>query len=124
MGSEEIDLSMKRRMQLAGFVAMCILLNFFGNVFYGVTYGASYIYAVTSIVIGFLIGIMARKGRFETVFGTMTVSVVVTLAAVVVSVPLNFLFFCCFLPWLSCGIILCGSRDGTDHRPSGGVPGE
>ena len=130
MGSEESNLSMKQRIQLAGFVAMCILLNylgtvfargnqlpmwmdsfgtaltayglgpvcgavvgFAGNVIYGVTYGASYIYAVTSIVIGFLIGIMARKGRFETVFGTMTVSVVVTLAAVVVSVPLNFLFY-------------------------------
>ena len=126
----EQKLNMPQRLQLAAFVAVCILLNyggavfarayqlpvwldsfgtaltayglgplcgavvgFAGNIIYGITSGASYIYAITSVVIGILIGLMARKGRFDTVFGTMTVSVVVTLAAVVVSVPLNFIFY-------------------------------
>jgi len=130
MESGESNLSMKQKLRLFAFVAVCILLNyagkvfaqeyqlpvwldsfgtaltayalgpfcgavvgFTGNVIYGITYGASYIYSITGIVIGILIGFMAKKGRFETVFGTMTVSVVVTLAAVVVSVPLSFIFY-------------------------------
>ena len=124
------SMSNKRKLQLAAFVAVSILLNYFGkllaidlqlpiwldsfgtaltayglgpfcgavvglsgNLIYGITHGSAYIYGITSIVIGVLIGYMAKKGKFDTIFGTMTVSVVVTLASIVVSVPLNFIFF-------------------------------
>ena len=89
----EQKLNMPQRLQLAAFVAVCILLNyggavfarayqlpvwldsfgtaltayglgplcgavvgFAGNIIYGITSGASYIYAITSVVIGILIG--------------------------------------------------------------------
>ena len=63
-----------------------------GNLIYGITYGTDYYYAITSMVIGIIIGVMAKRGKFETVFGTMTVSVLVTLASIVVSLPINFIF--------------------------------
>ena len=63
------------------------------NIICGLSFGASYIYALTSIAIGIIVGIYAKKGKFETVFGTMTISVLVTLASLVISVPLNFIFF-------------------------------
>ncbi len=123
-------MSMKQRIQLIIFIAICILLNFAGkclavsldmpvwldsfgtaltayglgpacgaivgvtgNIVYGITFGAEYVYALTSIAIGIIVGTMARRRKFDTVFGTMMVSVLVTLASVVVSVPLNFIFF-------------------------------
>ena len=119
----------KQKVSLAVFIAICILINYFGKIFalsvqlpmwldsfgtaltayalgpvcgaivgfsgniiYGIASGEAYVYAITSVAIGVIIGISAKKGRFETVFGTMTVSVLVTLASIVVSVPLNFIF--------------------------------
>ena len=123
-------MSIRQRLRLALFIAVCILLNyagkvlsvsfslpvwldsfgtalaafsfgpvvgaivgFSGNIIYGVIYGTSYVYALTSVAIGVAIGIYAKKGKYETVFGTITISVLVTAASVVVSVPLNFIFY-------------------------------
>ncbi|WP_295153375.1 HD domain-containing phosphohydrolase [uncultured Ruminococcus sp.] len=52
----------------------------------------AYIYGLVNIVIAVVIGIMARKKHFDTLFGTMTAGVLATLAALVVSVPLNVIF--------------------------------
>lgn len=62
-----------------------------GNVAYGLLVNpVSAGYGITSMVLGILVGISARKGRFESFFGTLTVSFIVTIASVAVSTPLNF----------------------------------
>ena len=63
------------------------------NLIFGMYSRSSYIYGLTNIVIGVIVGISARKGRFRTVFGTMTVSTLVTMASVGISTPLNILFY-------------------------------
>ena len=123
-------MKVKQRLVLAGFIAVCIMLNLGGkflagyfnlptwfdafgtvltayglgpvcgaivgmasNIVCGFAFDTSCIYGLTSIAIGIIVGIFAKKNRFDTVFGTMTISVLVTLAAMVVSVPLNFIFY-------------------------------
>ncbi len=62
-----------------------------GNLIYGIKDSVSLFYGVTSIAIGIIVGIAARKGLFETVFGTLTASVIVTLFSVLISTPINIL---------------------------------
>ena len=59
------------------------------NVIYGFTVTSSMVYAVVSIAIGVLSGIMARKDAFKTLQGTMGVCAVVTLTATAVSTVIN-----------------------------------
>lgn len=59
------------------------------NVIYGFTVTSSMVYAVVSIAIGVLSGIMARKDTFKTLQGTMGVCAVVTLTATAVSTVIN-----------------------------------
>ena len=59
------------------------------NIMYGMIDPISYIYGITNIFIGLIVGYSAQKGQFKSLFGTMLVSVGVTLASIVVSVPLN-----------------------------------
>ncbi|MBQ2101577.1 MAG: HD domain-containing protein [Lachnospiraceae bacterium] len=63
-----------------------------GNVAYGLKDPQSLVYGLASIAIGLSVGICARKKLFETPFGTLTASVIVTLISVTVSVPINLLF--------------------------------
>lgn len=63
-----------------------------GNLIYGMTNHISYIYSLTSIALGLIVGISARKKALRSMFGTMTVSALAAFAAVAVSVPLNVLF--------------------------------
>ena len=157
METEESGRGLKQRLQLAGFVSLCILINFggkaladgftlplwldsfgtalaayslgpvcgaivgfTGNIVYGITFGASYVYALTSIVIGILVGIMGKRRRFDTVFGTMTVSVVITLAAVAVSAPISFILYDGMTGniWGD-GVIGFLEEQGLHHVPSG-----
>ena len=62
------------------------------NVLYSESNPISYIYSLTSIAIAFVVGLTARKKWFETLFGTMTASIFVTIASVVISVPLSWIF--------------------------------
>ncbi|MBQ8110780.1 MAG: HD domain-containing protein [Clostridia bacterium] len=63
------------------------------NLIYGMVNHISYIYALTSVALGLIAGFSARRGRMKTIFGTMSVAAQATVAAVVISVPLNVLFF-------------------------------
>ncbi len=54
--------------------------------------GITSVYGITGACIGLIVGIAGRKGAFKTVFGTLTCATVVTIAAVVISTPLNILF--------------------------------
>lgn len=62
-----------------------------GNILYGFRDPMTIVYGITSIAIGLSVGIAARKGLFESLFGTLTASVIVTLFSVIISTPINLL---------------------------------
>lgn len=51
------------------------------------------IYAITSLYIGFSVGIAAKKGYLSTLFHAMSVAAMVTFGSVVVSATINLLFY-------------------------------
>lgn len=53
----------------------------------------SWIYSLTSITVGVVVGICAKKGMYKDLFGAMTTAIFVTLASVAVSTPLNVILF-------------------------------
>lgn len=63
------------------------------NILYSWSNPISYAYSITSIAIAVIVGIAARKKWFESLFGTMTVSIFVTFASVMISVPLSWIFY-------------------------------
>lgn len=64
-----------------------------GNLIYGMYAHNALVYGLTSVVIGIVVGLSAKKGRFETFFGTMVTSTEVALLSVIISVPLNFFLY-------------------------------
>lgn len=62
------------------------------NLIYDMTIHASYIYCLTSIALGIIVGISARKAMLKTLFGTLTVGTLATLVSILISVPLNLLY--------------------------------
>ena len=68
--------------------AICGAAN---NLIYGFTTGDSItlVYALTSLGIGLVVGIMARLGKMEKVNGALLTSLAGGLAAVLISTPLN-----------------------------------
>ena len=63
------------------------------NLIYGMMNGISYIYALTSVAMGLIVGFWARRKKLNTFFDTMTVAAIVAVAAVIISVPLNMIFY-------------------------------
>ncbi len=63
------------------------------NIVYGFTNHVTFAYSVTSISIAFVVGRCAQKKQFETVFGTLTASVLCTLATIGATVPLNVILY-------------------------------
>ncbi len=65
------------------------------NLIYGFTTGDSItlVYALTSLGIGVAVGIMARFGHMEKLSGAILTACVAGLAAVVISTPLNIIFW-------------------------------
>ncbi len=72
--------------------AICGALN---NLIYGLTTGdnITLVYALTSLFIGLVVGIMARLGFMESIGKCILTAVGGGLAAVVVSTPLNIIFW-------------------------------
>ena len=72
--------------------AICGAAN---NLIYGFTTGdsISLVYALTSLVIGFVVGIMARLGKMEKISGALLTALAGGLVAVLISTPLNVLFW-------------------------------
>lgn len=64
-----------------------------GNLIYGMQNPIAAVYGLTSIVIGLITGFAAKKKCFESLFGTLSASILVTLASVVISTPLNIIFY-------------------------------
>lgn len=63
-----------------------------GNLISGMENRLSVIYGLTSVAMGVIVGIAAKRKMLETLFGTMSVAAVAAVAAIVVSTPLNILF--------------------------------
>ena len=63
------------------------------NLIYGMMNGISYIYALTSVAIGLIVGFWVRRKKLNTFFDTMTVAAIAAMAAVIISVPLNMIFY-------------------------------
>ncbi len=63
------------------------------NLIYGMMNGISYIYALTSVAIGLIVGFWVRRKKLNTFFDTMTVAAIAAIAAVIISVPLNMIFY-------------------------------
>lgn len=72
--------------------AICGAAN---NLIYGFTTGDSItlVYALTSLMIGFSVGVMARLGKMRSLTGACLTAVVAGLTAVIISTPLNCLFW-------------------------------
>ena len=64
-----------------------------GSAMFAMMNNVSAIYAITGAVLGVIVGIGARRRKLTTLFGTMSVAATTTLTAVVVSVPLNIIFY-------------------------------
>jgi len=70
------------------------LSGIINNIIYGVTADPiSTVYAITSGVIGLIVGVMAYKGWLKNFKTVIVVGLVVGLAAAVISTPLNLIFW-------------------------------
>ena len=64
-----------------------------GNLIYGMANGVSHVYAVTSIILGIIVGVAGHRGKLRDMFSTMYVAAMAAFAAIVVSLPLNLIFY-------------------------------
>ena len=64
-----------------------------GNLIYGMANGISHVYAVTSIILGVIVGVAGQRGKLRDMFSTMYVAAMAAFAAIVVSLPLNLIFY-------------------------------
>ena len=69
-----------------------MIVGLTGNLIYGMLNHGNFIYALTGATLGLIVGIGARRGKLNTLFGAMSVAAVAAVAAVIVSVPLNIIF--------------------------------
>ena len=64
------------------------------NAAYGILYSYTHIiYAFVSVIIGIVMGLCAKKGYIDSLFGTLSVSFLLTVISTVISTPLNYIFF-------------------------------
>ena len=70
-----------------------VIVGVSGNILHGLINHVTFVYALTSIFIAIIVGVLARRGWFDTLLKTMSLSVVVTLVCVVISVVLNITFY-------------------------------
>ncbi|MBP3771208.1 MAG: HD domain-containing protein [Treponema sp.] len=64
-----------------------------GNILHGLINPISFVYALTSVFIAVIVGVMARRGWLESLLKTMSLSVLVTLVCTFISVVLNVTFY-------------------------------
>ena len=63
------------------------------NLIFGMMNGVSYLYAVTSIALALIVGFASKLNKLRTIVDTMTVAMMVAIAAIVISVPLNLMLY-------------------------------
>ena len=64
-----------------------------GNMIFALFSGSSQVYALVNVLIGLIVGLMARRGMFESFFRVMSVCTIVTFATVATSVPINMILY-------------------------------
>lgn len=62
-----------------------------GNVLYAMFYETNILYCLTSVVIGMTVGICAKKGFMDSIFGVLSTAFLVTVLSVTISVPVNYI---------------------------------
>ena len=67
------------------------LVGLSANLMSAILFHTSVVYAANGIVLGLIVGFWARRGGFQSLFGTMTACALVTVVSVVLSTPLNIL---------------------------------
>lgn len=60
-----------------------------GNVIYAILNRGSVLYGITSVAIGFIVGVAAERGYFKTLFGALTVGSIAALASTCISAPIS-----------------------------------
>ncbi|MCR5544289.1 MAG: HD domain-containing protein [Eubacterium sp.] len=68
------------------------VVGFASNLMYGIKAPLEMLYGLTNIAIGITVGICARKKMFDTLFGTLSVSIIVTFFSVLISTPISLIF--------------------------------
>lgn len=61
------------------------------NLMYGLHSQVALFYGLTNIAVGVTVGICARKGFFENIFGVLSTAFLVTVLSVMISTPLNYI---------------------------------
>ncbi len=64
-----------------------------GNIIYAILNRGSVLYGLTSVAIGFIVGVAADRGYFKTLFGALTVGSIAALAATCISAPLSLILY-------------------------------
>ena len=68
------------------------ILGVTSNLLYGMRNSSAIVYSLTSVTLGVVVGLSAKKGGLESIFNTMSVCALTTFSALLVSLPLNILF--------------------------------
>ncbi|MCR4717972.1 MAG: HD domain-containing protein [Lachnospiraceae bacterium] len=63
------------------------------NIIFAMLGSAPIAYMIVSVFIGVIVGFAARKGMFDSLYGTISVSVVITFGSLLVAVPLDFILY-------------------------------
>ncbi|MBP5159090.1 MAG: HD domain-containing protein, partial [Lachnospiraceae bacterium] len=68
------------------------MVGLVGNLSYSVVNGLSAVYSITSVALGIIVGIAARRRWFDRFYGFMKAASLTMLTALIVSVPVNMIF--------------------------------
>lgn len=64
-----------------------------GNILFTMFFGTPVLYALTSAAIGVAVGVCAKKGFMNSMFGVMSTAFVMTIFSAVISVPVNYILY-------------------------------
>ena len=67
-----------------------IMVGVCGNILCSIFLDVSILYGFTSIAIGMIVGVCARKGYMHSIFGVLSTAFLTTISSVGISVPLNY----------------------------------
>ena len=70
-----------------------VMVGVTGNLIFSILFHARWIYLLTSVTLAILVGLFARRKSLDTFSGSLYVGILSSVAASVVSVPLNYLFY-------------------------------
>ena len=69
------------------------LAGFSVNLIYGIFDNVSLVYGLTSIAVGITVGVLSKKNRLNSLFSASSIAVTITFVSIIISVPLNCIFY-------------------------------